>query len=242
MASFNTRSKGSRKQNQASQSEVKRGSFGWLIDVTFGKAFQFFHWSFTAILIAIITEWIGIAFWWDANHSMTVLETEIGYLGSFNKNLLLNVYPGDLAEQFIGYFNQFLQWSDLGSLSQGLMSSSNAIISYIGVGIQSMINVVFVFCVRLAICLSAITGFILVGVLAFMDGLTEREIRKNCGGHESALVYHHAKKWLAPSFFLALGFYLTIPISIHPTVIFLPAMTMTGFIIFTTASKFKKFL
>jgi integrating conjugative element membrane protein (TIGR03747 family) len=152
------------------------------------------------------------------------------------------MYPGDLAELFISYFNHFLTWSGLSVFSQDLMESSNTIISYVGIGVQSTINVIFLFCVRLAICVSAITGFLIVGVLAFMDGLTEREIRKNCGGHESALLYHHAKKWLAPSFFLALGFYLTIPFSIHPTVIFLPAMAITGFIIFTTASKFKKFL
>jgi integrating conjugative element membrane protein (TIGR03747 family) len=242
MPTFNTRSKGSRKPPTRSQAEVKTGSFTWLTHMTFGKAFEFLHWSLGAIVIAIIIEWVGMAFWWDADHSMIVLQEEIGYLSSFNRNLLLNIYPGDLAQHFIGYFNQFLQWSQLNRLGQDLTNSTNSIAYFIGMGIQSSINVIFLFCVRLAICVSAITGFVVVGILAFMDGLTEREIRKNCGGHESALVYHHAKKWLGPSFFLALGFYLTIPFSIHPTIIFLPAMAITGFIIFTAASKFKKFL
>jgi integrating conjugative element membrane protein (TIGR03747 family) len=237
-----SRSRGARKRNSASESQPKRGGFNWLIGIVFGRLFEFISWSFVAVIIAIGIEWVGMIFWWDGNHSTVILQTEMAYLNGFNRNLILNIYPGDLADLMINEFNTFISWAGISAIAHEFSTSGSSVINTIGLGAQSAINVIFLFCVRLAICISAISGFILIGALAFMDGLTEREIRKNSGGHESALLYHHAKRWLSPSIFMSLGFYLTMPISIHPTLIFLPAMTITGMIVFITASKFKKYL
>ena len=78
--------------------------------------------------------------------------------------------------------------------------------------------------------------------MALIDGLTEREIRKACGGNESAMRYHHAKRLIFPSVALAFGFYLTVPFTVHPALVFLPIMLLTGFSVYVTASTFKKFL
>jgi integrating conjugative element membrane protein (TIGR03747 family) len=219
-----------------------RGGFDWVIGLVFGNVFSFIGWALSAIFIAIIIEWVGMAFWWEMDHSRRVLEAELQYLNGLQRNLLLSVYPADLAEIWIKQIHTLLQTTGISGIHRELLTSKDSWVRGAGMGLQSAIDVTFLFCVRLAICVSAVSGFILIGLLAFLDGLTEREIRKNCGGHESALVFHHAKRWLIPSVMMALGFYLTVPFSIHPSVIFIPAMALTGMLVFTAASKFKKYL
>ncbi|BCD97768.1 TIGR03747 family integrating conjugative element membrane protein [Marinagarivorans cellulosilyticus] len=223
--------------------EVKRrGVIERLFGATVGRAWSMSMWALYAVIGSILIEWVGIVFWWDLDHSQLVLNKEIEYLSDFNKNFFLNIYPGDLAAQLASYTRDFMTWSGIGGLAYSAANSSSSVMNVIGSLLQSMINVFFIFSVRLAMCISSISGFILVSLLAGMDGLTEREIRKSCGGKESATIYHHAKRWVGPSMILAFVLYLTIPISIHPTVIFLPAMFITGLAIFITASTFKKFL
>lgn len=222
--------------------QVKRGVIERLCGATVGRAFSLMIWAVYAVLGSIMVEWIGMFFWWDMNHSQLVLDKEISYLSDFNKNFFLNIYPGELATLFAGYTKDFMAWSGIGGFAYSAANSTSVVLNFIGMLLQSMINVLFIFSVRLAMCISSLSGFILVSLLASMDGLTEREIRKSCGGNETATVYHHAKRWVGPSMILAFVLYLTIPISIHPTLVFLPAMFVTGLAIYVTASTFKKFL
>lgn len=229
------------KKPRSAQRESK-GVFHWVLNLTIGNAWRLLVWSFAAIGVSILTEWVGMAFWWDVDHSQVILETEVGYLSDFNRNLLLGIYPADLAQLFITQTYAFFEWSGVNALSASLHSSGSAMINIIAYGIQSAINITFIFATRMAISLTAITGFVIVALLGFIDGLTEREIRKSCGGIESSFKYHYSKRFIAPSFIFAFALYLTLPISIHPLLIFMPAMFVTGYTIFVTAASFKKFL
>lgn len=226
-------------RNQERRPEKPSGPIAKLMDGTIGNAFRLVWWSICAIFVSIIIEWIGMIFIWELDHSQQVLDIELTYLNDFSRNLLLNVYPGDLAALFIGYAAAAVSFIGLDNLRPEY--ESNVIFSTVGYGLQSMVNIVMIFSVRLAMVVSSITGFIVIAILAFADGLTEREIRRDCGGIEVADAYHHAKRWMFPSMMLAFGLYLTIPISIHPTIVFLPAMFITGLSVYVTASRFKKF-
>lgn len=232
----------SRERKARTTQRESKGVFHWALSLTIGNAWRLLVWSLAAIALSILTEWIGMGFWWGPDHSQQILDTEVGYLSDFNRNLLLGVYPADLAALFISSTYSFFEWSGLNSLSTSLNRSGSAIIEIVGIGLQSAINITFIFATRMAISLTAITGFVIVSVLGFIDGLTEREIRKSCGGIESSFKYHYSKRFIAPSFIFAFALYLTLPVSIHPLIIFMPAMFVTGYTIFVTAATFKKFL
>jgi integrating conjugative element membrane protein (TIGR03747 family) len=220
----------------------KAGVWEHFVALTLGNFFTFIWWSISAVFISILIEWVGMYFWWDHTHSKIMLEEELKYLSSFNRNLLTGLYPGEIADIFMGHTQHWMEVTHLQAISEGFTRSSSWVFSIIGYGLASAIDTVFIFAVRLAVCVSAITGFVLVAIVALVDGLTERDIRKACGGNESAMRYHHAKRLIFPSIALSFGFYLTLPITIHPALVFLPIMAVMGFAIYVTASTFKKFL
>ncbi|WP_331351272.1 DUF4400 domain-containing protein [Cellvibrio sp. UBA7671] len=219
------------------------GIWGWLFGSTVGNVFKLGWWSLLAIGASVLIEWAGMIWLWGPNHSKEMLTQELTYLGAYNKNLITGFYPSDLGIQFVGVANtivSFLKLRELSNhLADGVISGATQIAIY---GIDALVNTIFIFAVRSAICVSALTGFVLVGLVAFVDGLVERDIRRACGGIESAMLYHRAKRLLVPILFLSFGGYLTAPISIHPSLVFLPVMALFAFSLFVTAKTFKKFL
>lgn len=219
------------------------GVWDWFFSFVIGKPLSLLAWSATAVLFSVVIEWIGMAFIWDVGHSKKTLEMDISYLSAFNKDIFTGIYPKDLALLFLNGTNTAIEFLGLRSLSDNLSQrvESGAAL-FVHYGIESTINVFFTFAVRLAICISSMPGFIVVAIVAFIDGLTERDIRRDCGGMESAMIYHHAKRFIIPSVLISFGLYLTLPVSIHPSLIFLPVMGLFGFAIYTSSSTFKKFL
>lgn len=230
-------------QDRKPPPKPKVGEWGWLFEITIVNAFRFIGWSLIAIGVSILVEWIGMIKLWGPEHSREVLELEMTYLSAFNRNMITGVYPTDLASLFVGVavkIVSFLHLRELNALlAEGVVSGVKQLVIY---GVDSVINVIFIFAVRLAICVSAITGFVLVGLVAFVDGLVERDIRKACGGLESAMLYHRAKRLIKPVLIIGFGFYLTAPFTIHPTVMFLPLMALFALVLFIAAKTFKKFL
>lgn len=99
------------------------------------------------------------------------------------------------------------------------------------------------FGIRMASLILALPLFALACVVATVDGLTERYIRKMCAGHESSSIYHRAKFYafrLTPP--LAGLVYLSLPYSIEPALIFIPTALFTGFLLRTQMKYYKKHL
>lgn len=238
--------KGEARRQARNQSEgrgvSRRGVIAWFLDSTIGTAFRLVMWGMGAVLFSIVVEWVGMIFIWDVDHAQQILDQELEYLSSFNRNWLTGIYPGALAVTFLEYAYRGVDFLSLEAVSSALLGSAYSVLHFIAHGIQAAVNVVFIFCLRLAICISSITGFLLIALLGFLDGLTDREIRKCCGGSESAFKYHHAKRFVAPSAVAAFALYLTLPISIHPLMVFLPAYLITGASIYMATASFKKFL
>lgn len=224
------------------QRPKRPGVWGWLMQTTVGNVFRFIGWSFVAIGVSILIEWVGMIKFWGPDHSRNILELEITYLGSYNRNLITGLYPHDVATTFMGWADKAVSVLHLREISNWFAGDVNSITQVIAYGLDAMINTIFIFAVRSAICISAMSGFLLVGLVAFIDGLVERDIRRACGGIESAAVYHRAKRIVVPILFLSFGGYLTAPISIHPTLVFLPVMVIFAVALFLTAKSYKKFL
>jgi len=220
----------------------RKGPWDWFFSITLGTAIRFVLWSISAIFISVLIEWGGMVYLWGPDHSRDVLETEIHFLGSFNQNLLTGLYPGDIATAMVNWVDHWIIFFQLREISNALASGTHQSISlFASYGIEAFINTLFIFAVRLAVCTSAMTGFMLVCLVAFIDGLVERDIRRACGGTESAMIYHNAKRLIVPAIMLSFGVYMTSPFSIHPTLIFLPIMAVVGYLIFLATKCFKKY-
>jgi len=225
------------------QKNHKGGVWDWLLSATIGTLFRFVWWSIAAIFIAVMIEWAGMIWFWGPEHSKHILETELDYLIGFNRNMILGVYPSQIAIQFMTLTESVVSFLHLRELSESLANNITGKASLVAYyGLESLLNTLFIFTVRLSICVSAVTGFALVGLVAFIDGLVERDIRRACGAMESAFVYHRAKRAVVPLIYLSFGGYLTAPVSVHPAVVFLPIMALFGLSIFTAAKQFKKFV
>ena len=103
-------------------------------------------------------------------------------------------------------------------------------------------NTTLIFAVRVTVATLSMPAFLLIGTAALIDGLVQRELRIYGGGIERAMVYHHVKPWIRPAVMSTWFFYLGIPLSIHPNLIFVPAMLVFGMAIFLTSALFKKHL
>jgi integrating conjugative element membrane protein (TIGR03747 family) len=108
--------------------------------------------------------------------------------------------------------------------------------------VLAMMQVTQVFSVRLAILTLAMPIFLLFSLVALVDGLVQRDLRRWGGGRESSFVYHYAKKAALPLVVLTWVTYLALPFSLHPTFVILPFATLFALTVAVTASTFKKYL
>lgn len=182
-----------------------------------------------AVLVSALIECVGIALgWWPDTHARTLLVTERAYIEAIDQYPLTALSPQRVADQASRQFD---------GLWQSVFSPSG-----VGTYFAAVVHTVKLVLLRLAICVFVLPGFVLVALVAFYDGLVARDIRKYTGGHESSYVFHKAKRWIVPSLMLTVSFYLMLPFSLPPVVIFAPSMVLTGLMIYVATSRFKKFL
>jgi integrating conjugative element membrane protein (TIGR03747 family) len=105
-----------------------------------------------------------------------------------------------------------------------------------------MMQVTQLFAVRLAILTLAMPIFLLFSLVALVDGLVQRDLRRWGGGRESSFVYHYAKKAAFPLVVLTWVIYLALPFSLHPSWVIVPFATLFALTVAVTASTFKKYL
>lgn len=202
-----------------------------------------------SLLFSILIEWIGIVFFWSeagAEHSKQVMLKEFDWFSEGFQHSLLYTYPAQLANQIIEFIYRwvFIKSGLLHWLHSPKEQDSLAIyvIYYVGEYIESVLYVSVTFIIRLMIIILTSPLFVLVAIVGLTDGLVQRDLRRFGIGRESAFKYHHAKKSLGPIMILAWVIYLSIPFSIHPNLILIPAAILFGVMIALTASNFKKYL
>jgi len=215
------------------------------------------QWLLLSLLFSIISEWAGMVLWWPdegIGHSRTMLATEISYLESDFRRSVVTSDPAQFAKRFadnsyhylfeVTRLVDFIRWVSPppATNEQGLRPTLHKIYQPIAEFVVAMMQVTQLFSVRLAILTLAMPVFLLFSLVALVDGLVQRDLRRWGGGRESSFVYHYAKKAALPLVVIAWVVYLALPFSLHPTFIVLPFAALFALSVAVTASTFKKYL
>ena len=213
---------------------------------------------FMSLLLSIIVEWVGMVFWWQDEgslHSLNMLNNEINFINEdFTSTTVFNYKPVDLINYAYSTFydvnnkegvvNSFLRW--VNEPNKGGMGAFEAFFKSTGYNIKefllSAFYIILVFTIRLSILVLSLPLFILVTILALVDGFAQRDVRRWENGRESGFRYHYAKALALPSFFIIWILYLSVPFSIHPNFLILPLAIVYGYVIREMVSWFKKYL
>ncbi len=215
------------------------------------------QWLLLSLLFSIIIEWAGMVLWWPdegLDHSRTMLASEISYLDNDFRRSIVTSGPAQFAKRFadntyhylfeVTRFVDFIRWVSPPPTTseQGLRPKLHKIFNPIAEFVIAMMQVTQVFSVRLAILSLATPVFMLFSLVALVDGLVQRDLRRWGGGRESSFVYHYAKKAVLPLVVITWVMYLALPFSLHPTFFVLPFAALFAFAVAVTASTFKKYL
>jgi integrating conjugative element membrane protein (TIGR03747 family) len=218
---------------------------------------QCLKWIFVSLVFSILIEWIGMLFWWEEQglaHSRQMLVNELQFLGADFHRSWLTEHPMQFASDLSDRFYYFaFEWTGIVDLIQwitptpiieepAVRSVLHAIYRPVADFVLAGMQITQVFAVRLAILTLATPVFGLFTLVALVDGLVRRDLRRWGGGRESSFVYHYAKKAALPLIVTAWVLYLALPVSLHPSWIILPFALVFGFAVTITASTFKKYL
>ena len=218
---------------------------------------QGIKWLLLSLAFSILTEWVGMAIWWPEeglNHSRAMLAAEIGYLQADFGRSLISANPAQFTKTVAdrAYYVLFeltrvadlLEWiaSAPAYGESGLRAKLHVAFRPVAEYVLAAMQVTQVFSVRLAILALATPVFLLFTLVAIVDGLVKRDLRRWGGGRESSFVYHWAKRSALPLLVLTWVIYLALPFSLHPSLIVLPFATLFALSVAVTASSFKKYL
>ena len=228
-----------------------------LISKSLTAAAKTIQWVLLSLVFSIIIEWIGLVLWWPEEgieHSRTMLAMEISYLDTDFRRSVVTSDPARFAKRFadntyhylfkVTRFVAFIRWVSPQPTAneQGLRVTLHKIFHPIAKFVIAMMQMTQVFSVRLAILTLAMPIFLLFSLVALVDGLVQRDLRRWGGGRESSFVYHYAKKAALPLVVLTWVIYLALPFSLHPMFVVLPFATLFALTVAVTASTFKKYL
>jgi integrating conjugative element membrane protein (TIGR03747 family) len=233
--------------------EVRQG----LISRLLTTAAQGIKWLLLSLVFSVLVEWVGMTFWWPEEglgHSRAMLEAEIGYLkADFGRSLVSSNparFTKDVADE--AYFvlfevtriSDFIAWiaAPPRAKEEGLRSKLHQQFRPVAEYVVAAMQVTQVFSVRLAILALATPVFLLFSLVALVDGLVKRDLRRWGGGRESSFVYHWAKCSALPLLVLTWVVYLALPFSLHPSFVVLPFAILFSLSVEVTASTFKKYL
>ena len=215
------------------------------------------QWILLSLLFSIIVEWAGMVLWWPdegIEHSRTMLATEISYLESDFRRSAVTSDPAQFAKRVadntyhylfeVTRFVDFIRWVSPppATNEQGLRPNLHKIYQPTAEFVIAMMQITQLFSVRLAILTLAMPVFLLFSLVALVDGLVQRDLRRWGGGRESSFVYHYAKKAALPLVVITWVVYLALPFSAHPSFVVLPFAGMFALSVAVTASTFKKYL
>ena len=183
-----------------------------------------------------------------------MLVNELQFLGADFHRSWLTEHPMQFASDLSDRFYYFaFEWTGIVDLIQwitpppileepGVRPVLHALYRPVADFVLAGMQITQVFAVRLAILTLATPVFGLFTLVALVDGLVRRDLRRWGGGRESSFVYHYAKKAALPLIVTAWVLYLALPVSLHPSWIILPFALVFGFAVTITASTFKKYL
>lgn len=213
-----------------------------LIGHVFSLPFKIIGLIFVGLLFSIIIEWVGMTFLWKsegANHSKVMLRQEISYLradfGEWINGVKPSTYALSLQKSSHTYMLNNLKLKKLITFAKqhGRWAYQYLI---------AMIYTTETFIVRLLVATLSLPAFLIIGIVGVIEGLVQRDLRRFGGGIEHAFVYHMIKRNLRWPVYLSWVLYLSMPISVHPNWVFVPAALSFGGGLMLMTSTFKKYL
>lgn len=233
--------------------EVRQG----LLSKTLTAFAHAIKWLLLSLVFSILIEWLGMTLWWPEqglDHSRDMLRAEIGFLQTDFTRSLVSSDPARFTKTVADRtfyvlfeftrFDDFIAWVGQPPTADesGLRPRLHAVFRPIAEYVLAAMQITQVFSVRLAVLALAMPVFVLFGLVAVVDGLVKRDLRRWGGGRESSFVYHWAKRSALPLLVLTWVIYLALPFSLHPSVVILPFATLFALSVTVTASTFKKHL
>lgn len=214
-----------------------------------------------SLLFSLLIEYVGLIFWWPEQgslHARGMMETELGYLSSnFTRSLFISE-PAVTAMAWInlGYHWMFVDSGFIRFLSKGtavvtgpntllteeISALGNWLLTHLRDFLQATVYITVVFVVRVSILVLSIPLFVMVVMVAMVEGLSRRDLRRYGAGYESSFLYHHAKRFIKPSAIYPCMLYLSWPTAIYPNLVLLPAALLLGTSVTVLMSTFKKYL
>lgn len=215
----------------------------------------------SSLLLSLLMEYIGIAFFWPqagAAHSEAVMNTELGWLSTeFTRSLLLSE-PSVTVVRWVSGACQWLfvdsgvigwvkqqylqQMRNDNELSRQMNSWSGWLAGYLHDYLMATLWVTATTLIRVTILALSAPLFVMALLVALVEGLGRRDLRRYGAGYESSFVYHHAKRMVKPAAVFPVILYLSWPTAVYPNLLLLPAAILLGTVITVTAASFKKYL
>jgi integrating conjugative element membrane protein (TIGR03747 family) len=233
--------------------DIRRG----LISSLLTTVAQGVKWLLLSLVFSILIEWAGMVLWWPdqgLDHSRNMLAAEIGYLrADFDRSLVSSdpaLFTKTVADKAyyvlfeVTRFADFVAWAGAAPRAgdSAFRARVHAHFSPVAEYVLAAMQVTQVFSVRLAILALAMPVFLLFSLVALVDGLVKRDLRRWGGGRESSFVYHWSKRSALPLLVLTWVIYLALPFSLHPSFVVLPFTTLFALSVAVTSSTFKKYL
>ena len=232
--------------------EVRRG---WIAGL-FSAIARGLKWLAFSLLFSIALEWAGMIFWWPdegVSHSRDMLAAELRYLEHDVGRTLLSAEPAALAAavaariyetvvERTGIRDRTARVAGMMPENSGLLEGARGAVRRVAPFAVAALQISQVFAVRLTVLALAMPVFAMFAVVALVDGLVQRDLRRWGGGRESSFLYHWAKRSALPLLVTAWVVYLALPVSVHPVWVVLPFSALFGLCVAVAVGRFKKYL
>lgn len=245
--------------SETAKSQQQYREKGWM-SKTLGMPFSLLGVLLVSLFFSIVTEWIGLYFFWAEegwHHSRNMLNSELGWLSTSFKRSLLIQDPDHTVRRIIGLAYEWC-FEKTGIISWITLSSELTRLNSVnGDGIQYHLGTAYVqienyglaavyavlnFLARLLILALTLPVFVMAAITGLVDGLVRRDLRRFGAGRESGFIYHRAKMLISPLLVTPWILYPALPISVPPMLFLMPFATALGAIISISAGSFKKYL
>lgn len=208
----------------------------------FRFVFSILGWILVALFFNILIELGGIFInYWKlpgAAHSTYMLRQELTWINADFQDVL-----GSPAENSVRFSNAVYQglfvWFGH-DLAKNLLNLNE--VAPVAAYIKAAITIIQLFSVRLVVILFSLPVFFVFSLVAFVDGLMVRDLRRFGGDRESSYIWHYVVNTIKPLVITPFVLYLASPWSIHPNYVVLPFAFALSLAVWLSTAKFKKYM
>lgn len=206
------------------------------------------------IFITLLLGWLlllalSLGLWFKAGFTtakaktLSLIESQRHAIAPIKKGSLLNYLPLDkpgYVHDSPNFFNRLTAYSNqlnprLKPLLTAFLQKAKQFLTLTYLISQYLL-------LKLLSLIAAMPLFLLMMLAGLIDGLNQRAIRTACLGRESSYVFHKLNRYIKKAVIFLLALWLLLPISMSPSLVFMPISLVLALMVAMTASRFKKYL